>query len=368
MLHMPKVKMLRLQASPKCNLNCSYCYIPESSRRGGGNMADEVLEASFRRLIDEDLLGPALTISWHGAEPLVPGVAWYRRALKMIDDVIGDRVTVSHTFQTNGVLITEAWCDLFEETGAIVGVSLDGNADQNASRVNWSGRPAYALALRGVERLNNRGIPWTLLSVITLDTMKDPEGFSEFVASSGCSGLGFKVEETNVDHESDLDNTPDVEDLYSRFVLHLWEKFPPGGALKVREFNEYLMARGQDASCQTLPVTLIPLRNITVAANGDFTILSGELLFKADGGFVFGNVLNNSFMSSLRTDMFRDVGASILSGVKRCAKSCEFYAQCGSFYISQKHAESGTFDIDETAACRLEVKTLFRALDSIAPH
>jgi uncharacterized protein len=359
----PRVSMLRLQATPTCNLNCSYCYIPESVRRGAGTMSDEVLEACFARLIDEDLLEDRLTVSWHGAEPLAAGLGWYERAFDIIDRVVGRLTSVTHTFQTNGVLISDAWCEFFRRKRAVIGVSLDGDAEQNAARVNWSGRPAYNAAARGVQLLNKHGLPWTLLSVITAAGMRDPETFIQFVRSIGCSALGFKVEETNIAHESDLGATTNIEARYAAFVQHLWQAFPSGDPIRIREFDDYRAARQSDAPRQALPVTVMPLRNITVAANGDFTIFSGELLFREDNRFVFGNVLREGFLDSLHTDLFRSVGDGILAGARRCAQTCDFYSECGSFYVSQKYSEKGTFDADETTACRLEIKTLFTALD-----
>jgi uncharacterized protein len=366
MLLAPKVSMLRLQASPTCNLNCSYCYIPEGVRRQTGTMSGEVLETTLRRLIDEDLLEERLAISWHGAEPLAAGLGWYEDAVTRIDAILGGRTHVSHVFQTNGVLLNDAWCAFLKRIGAQVGVSIDGSEAQNAARVNWAGRPAHGAALRGVDRLNRHGIRWTLLSVVTRETMADPDAFVGFVRSTGCAGIGFKVEETNVAHESELRGQGDVEALYADFVRALWAAFPPGGAVRVREFDEYRSARRPGQRGQVVPVTLIPLRNLTVAVNGDFTIFAGELLFREDDRFVFGNVRDGPLLDCLKTSRFRALTGEMLAGVRRCAANCAHYAECGGFFISQKQAETGSFDAEETLACRLEIKTLFRTLDAVA--
>ena len=80
---------------------------------------------------------------------------------------------------------------------------------------------------------------------------------------------------------------------------------------------------------------------------------------------LFGNVLEVPLTSCLTSRQFETVGAEILRGVKRCAETCEEYRRCGSFFISQKHAEHGTFDATETLACRLEMKVMRRALDAL---
>lgn len=364
-LSAPKVAMLRVQASPACNLNCRYCYIPASVRRRTDVMPMEVFETLLRRLVDEDLLEETLDISWHGAEPLIVGPGWYEEACARISAVLGGRTRVRQVFQTNGVLIDENWCAYFTRVGAQVGVSMDGPGTRDSARVNWGGRPAHDMVLRGVDALNRHGLPWALLAVVTPAVMQDPAGFIAFVKASGCAYLGFKVEETNVAHRSALGEMADVERLYAAFVRALWRAFPAEGPVQVREFDDYRSLRDPGTSVRVVPVTLVPFRNLTVAANGDFTIFAGELLFRDDDRFVYGNVMDGPLLGCLATPRFRETAAQMLAGARRCAAHCEFHADCGAFYISQKYAETGSFDAEETLACRLEKKVFLRALDTL---
>jgi uncharacterized protein len=326
-------------------------------------MTYDVLDRAVGRLVEDDLLGDRLAISWHGAEPLAVGLRWYEEAFARVSALVPESTKVVHIFQSNGVLISDEWCEFIVRTGSRIGVSIDGTEEQNQARVNWAGRPAFDMTMRGVARLNNAGIPWTLLTVVTIESMRSPETFIEFVRSTGCGALGFKVEETNVANFSTLAGESEALTLYSEFVRQLWRAFPEDGPLRVREFDEFRATRR--TSGRTVPVTLIPLRNITVAVNGDFTIFSGELLFQDDSTFAFGNVLTDSYLDSLSSELFRSMTGEIRRGVQRCADTCPFYNACGSFFISQKHAEFGTFDAGETLACKFEIKTLFDTLDEV---
>ena len=340
----PKVSMLRMQPTPRCNLNCSYCYIPSAVRRRSELMSPEVLETTLLRLVEEDLLEDRLAISWHGAEPLAAGLAWYRDAVDRVARILGPVCEVNHIFQSNGVLISEEWCRFFLEIGAQVGLSIDGDAKQNAFRVNWAGRPAHAQALRGAELLNRFGLRWTILSVITWEVMQDPAAYIAFVKSTGCSALGFKVEETNVDNLSALGGHESIEKAYARFVQQVYRAFPEDGRVFVREFEEYRSMRRGAEGTQAVPVTLIPFRNLTVGVNGDYTIFSGELLFREDDAFVYGNVMDGPLLDCLQADKFMRITQEMLNGARRCAANCPWYAECGSFFQSQKFAETGSFD------------------------
>jgi uncharacterized protein len=219
--------------------------------------------------------------------------------------------------------------------------------------------------MRGGRLLNEFGLSWTMLSVITWEVMQDPEAFIDFVRSTGCSALGFKVEETNVANHSALEGHDSIELAYGRFVRKLFMAFPETGPIRVREFDDYRSLR-EERGIQAVPVTLIPFRNLTVGVNGDFTIFSGELLFREDDAYVFGNVMDGPLLDCLQTEKFRRISNEMLRGARRCAANCPFYPECGSFFVSQKLAEYGTFDAEETLACRLEIKTLFSALDDLA--
>jgi uncharacterized protein len=365
LLEEPKVSMLRLQPTPRCNLNCSYCYIPPNVRRRSEVMRPEVLETCLQRLVDEALLDDRLSISWHGAEPLAAGLGWYRDAAGRIERILGGRCKVKHVFQSNGVLLDEAWCRFLVDIDAQIGLSIDGDERQNAARVNWAGRPAFARAMRGADLLNRFGLRWTLLAVVTWEVMRDPDAFIAFVRSTGCSALGFKVEETNVANRSALEGNSAVEAAYAHFVRTLWSAFPEDGSPFVREFEDYRSMRATPGM-QAVPVTLIPFRNLTVGVNGDFTIFAGELLFREDDAFVFGNVMDGPLLDCLQREKFARISQEMLDGARRCAANCPNYLECGSFFVSQKLAEHGSFDAEETIACRLEIKTFFAALDALA--
>jgi uncharacterized protein len=56
---------------------------------------------------------------------MVLPVGFCREAFRLIDSLKPPEVLVTHSFQTNGTLIDEAWCDLFAEEHVNIGVSID---------------------------------------------------------------------------------------------------------------------------------------------------------------------------------------------------------------------------------------------------
>jgi len=74
----------------RCNLRCSYCYYPgriqPSGVSGGHWMSDDVLEEYIRQHIDAG--GETeVFFSWHGGEPTLAGIDFYRRAVAIVKEV-----------------------------------------------------------------------------------------------------------------------------------------------------------------------------------------------------------------------------------------------------------------------------------------
>lgn len=70
----------------RCNLRCSYCYYSGHSHpgreSGGQRMSDKVLERYIRQHI-QAAGGGELFFSWHGGEPALAGIEFYRRAVAL---------------------------------------------------------------------------------------------------------------------------------------------------------------------------------------------------------------------------------------------------------------------------------------------
>jgi len=134
-------------------------------------MSDEVFDAALERVRRHcDASGQAIVrVMFHGGEPLLAGVARFRRWLDRIDTELGPRISVILAVQTNATLIRDEWAKLFADYGVEVGVSLDGPPELNDRfRVDHAGRGSYQRIMRGIEALREQCVPFSILSVIQL--------------------------------------------------------------------------------------------------------------------------------------------------------------------------------------------------------
>lgn len=97
-------------AGSLCNLDCKYCYYLDKAEIYGGReprMTEEMLEKVVYEYINANEV-PEVTFNWHGGEPLVLGLDFYRKALEYERKHAGGKV-VHNTIQTNGTLLNREW-------------------------------------------------------------------------------------------------------------------------------------------------------------------------------------------------------------------------------------------------------------------
>ncbi len=155
-------------AGSTCNLDCGYCYYLDKAAQYGGRQAvmnDELLETYIRQYIEANEV-PVVQFCWHGGEPLLLGLDFYRRAMAL-QQRYADGKRIENTLQTNGTLVTPEWCELFAANRFLVGVSLDGPRDiHDAFRQDKGGRPTFDRVMRAIELFRTHGVEYNTLSVV----------------------------------------------------------------------------------------------------------------------------------------------------------------------------------------------------------
>ena len=136
----------------RCNLNCTYCYLPETKRRHGVRMSEtrlfealEILLGFFRRTLPE---GVRPQVIFHGAEPMLE-----RRAVfAAIDRFAGEIV---FGVQTNGTLLDPEAIGFLTSRRISLGLSLDGPLAEitDRTRRTHSGHGTHERVLEALEAL-----------------------------------------------------------------------------------------------------------------------------------------------------------------------------------------------------------------------
>jgi uncharacterized protein len=346
-----RLRLLVLQPTPFCNIDCAYCYL--SNRRSTARMSLETLDLACRRVFESPFLDRQLQVAWHGGEPLVVPLAWYEDAVALMAERRPATLQLTHCFQTNGLLLNEDWVRFFARTGARLGLSIDGPADlHDANRRTRRGRGTRAM--RAVRLLQEQDVPFHVITVLTERALDDPDRLFDFYVQNGISDVGFNVEEIEgANTASSLAGRGETKfrNFIRRFFERVWQA---PGILKVREFESalaYLLSDEPVSDEQNLPFAIV-----SVSHDGAISTFSPELLgvhHPRFGGFAFGHVARHALVDIEAAASFRTISCEIGRGVEACKRNCRYFRWCGGGAAANKLFETGRFDATETMHCRL---------------
>jgi uncharacterized protein len=358
-LNTPTIDMVVLQPTPFCNINCSYCYLPQRSDKTV--MADATLRAAFERVFASGWASDDLSVIWHAGEPLVVSPAFYERAFQAIEALRPTSVRVRHSMQTNGMLISREWCELFKSWRVGVGVSIDGPKQFNdAYRVTRTGKSTFDRALAGIRLLREKRVPFHVISVLSQRSMDAAEEMLAFYESEGIEDICFNVEESEGAHVSELFSSGESLARFARFLGMFWRLAREGRHIRfIREIDGMLPRVFRPESQSFRNIQIEPFGMVNVDCKGNVSTFSPELLGLRNAryhDFIVGNVHSSSLEEMRAGDALRAMARDIASGVETCRRSCEYFSVCGGGAPVNKLFENGSFASGRTSFCDLTQK------------
>ena len=181
-------------AGAHCNLACKYCYYLEKNKlyptAQRHLISDEMLEQFTREYIEAQTMSQVL-FTWHGGEPLLRSIDFYRKALSLQQKYAGGR-RIDNVIQTNGTLLTDEWCEFFAQNHWLVGISIDGpQPDHDHYRLTAAGKPSWKKVMQGIKLLKKHGVEWNAMAVVNAYNVNHPLEFYRFFKENGCQFLQF---------------------------------------------------------------------------------------------------------------------------------------------------------------------------------
>ena len=166
-----------------CNLQCEYCYYTEKTKLLAQTrrlMPDDVLEAYVVENLRIHGKDAVVEFAWHGGEPLLAGIDFFRRAMGL-ERKYGKGRKIVNTVQTNATLLNDEWRQFFAKHDFLLGVSVDGpEALHDAYRRGPDGG-SFSRAMAGIELLRKHGIRFNTLTTVNAANEKHPEEVYDFL-------------------------------------------------------------------------------------------------------------------------------------------------------------------------------------------
>ncbi|MEM7626104.1 MAG: radical SAM protein [Planctomycetota bacterium] len=244
----PIVAVLVKPVGDACNLRCSYCYEGQGDERQAlPRMQFETLEKIIKDTLSHGE-GPVRFL-WHGGEPLLAGLDFFRRAIKLEEKHNYKKRIVYNTVQTNATLLSQDWIDFIIQNNISVGLSLDGTEEiHNRYRFGKQKEGSYDGVVAGIRLLQRNGMDFGVITVITEASAQcGREIFNHFMElgiknfdvhpSFGInveSNAGLAVLNRHESSSSACCNKPLHPKDYARFVIDIFEEWLDYGQEGIR--------------------------------------------------------------------------------------------------------------------------------------
>jgi uncharacterized protein len=181
-------------AGPRCNLRCDYCYYLDKEATFANApwpMPGKLLERYIAQRIDSSP-GPSTHFEWHGGEPSLLGLDYFRRIVRIQRACLPPGRSVTNGLQTNGLLLDTDWADFLAREGFSVGLSLDGPADlHDLHRKKTDLSPSHAQVMRAFGLLKERNVFCNVLCVLHEGNAAEPGRTYAFFREIGVKYLQF---------------------------------------------------------------------------------------------------------------------------------------------------------------------------------
>ncbi|MDR1780510.1 MAG: anaerobic sulfatase-maturation protein, partial [Tannerella sp.] len=187
-----------------CNLRCRYCYYLEKKALypavNNCVMSEDLLEEFTRQYLESQTMTEVL-FTWHGGEPLMRNIGFYKRALDL-QKKYGRGRHIDNTLQTNGTLLTDEWCRFFKENNFLIGISVDGPCHcHDHYRRDREGRPSFLKVMKGISLLKKHGVDFNIMGVVNDYNADYPLEFYNFFKDMDCHYIQFAPIVETVDNQ-----------------------------------------------------------------------------------------------------------------------------------------------------------------------
>jgi uncharacterized protein len=164
-------------AGAACNLSCEYCFFLKKADLYPGSdlrMSREVHDAYIAQLLEAHQV-PQVTVAWQGGEPTLMGLDFFRRSVEFQQSHAKPGTRIENTFQTNGILLDDAWCRFFHENGFLIGLSLDGPRElHDAYRKDRGGHGTFDRVVRAARLLQQHRVEFNVLCTVNRKNADHP--------------------------------------------------------------------------------------------------------------------------------------------------------------------------------------------------
>jgi uncharacterized protein len=346
-----------LKVHSRCDLACDHCYVYASvdqSWRGRPlTISPDVVSQTAVRIAEHvkrhDL--SRVEVVLHGGEPLLAGMVGLRRILGELAAALRGRCQLELRVHTNGVLLTEELCELFDEYGVRVGISLDGDRPANDRHRRYrDGRSSYDQAIRAIGLLSGdrfRHLNAGLLC--TIDVANDPVATYRSLLALSPPHIDFLLPHAN--WQSIPPRAGDAGGVaaaatpteYADWLIAIFDRWQADGyPVRVRTFDSIIATlAGGESSTEALGLS--PVRTVVIETDGSYELADSLKVAYAGAPATGLDVFRHSL-----DEVVEHPGMAArqrgLDGLCATCRQCPVVTSCGGGMYAHRYRPGSEFD------------------------
>ena len=313
-----------------CNLQCKYCFYLDKEKlyphTPAPRMTEEILEIFLKDYIStQPPQTPEINIAWQGGEPTILGVDFFRKAAELVSKYKRPGLKITHSIQTNGILLDDEWGEFLSENHFLVGISIDGPGNlHDGYRVDKGGKPSLEKVLKGLEFLKKHKVDFNTLTCVQRKNSYHPKQVYDFLKSIGSNFFQFIPIVERVKGKVTQESVEPKQ--YGKFlngIFDRWLEKEDVGKVFIRDFENLLaQVMGLPASiCVTAPVCG---KSTAIEHNGD--------LYSCDH-FVYpenllGNIMETPLVDLVDGEKQTQFGLDKRKKLPKYCRECQFQRVC----------------------------------------
>jgi uncharacterized protein len=347
-----EMEMLRFHLKPsavyfnpteRCNLNCTYCYIPEGMRKGGIHMSEEEVLAALERLhayFEKTMPeGRLPQIIFHGAEPMLN-----RKAVFAGIEAFEDRFRFG--IQTNATLLDDEAIAFLTSHGVGIGLSLDGPIAEIAdlTRTTWGGNGTFDAVTQAMDKL--RGYDgYNVICTVTRENVQQLRSIVEFFHENEVPACMLNVIRCTLPGARTI--RAEDSEVVPHFLAALDRSYQlyqqSGRKLIIANFANVLISI-LAPTARRLMCDISPCGGgrsfFALAPNGDLFPCSEFIGLPTFNG---GNLFRNTIDEVLESEAFRQVTERKVEDINPCQR-CVIRHFCGSPCPAEAYEMNGSME------------------------
>ncbi|MBF0465762.1 MAG: radical SAM protein [Nitrospirae bacterium] len=341
-----------LKATEKCNSNCIYCDVVRRKPSTTPIMSYEILDVCFSRINTFLMSNPDdnITVLWHGGEPLLLGVDFFKTALDIQEKHCTATLSrINHNIQTNLTLLSKDFLEIFKKMGiGHLGSSYDPIQNVRGPGKNIDSEIYNKMFLSGLKLSRESAFNVGIIYVVTKRSLERPLDIFYYLTNLFING-GINLNQVLI-YDSEIKDIAITPNEYADFlgeIFPVWWKYKEI-YYEIEPFKSFSINAKRDAlSLSCVDSGDCAYNHVNIDPRGE-TSQCGR---SSDWGLLsYGNILDRSLHEILYDSQRGQLISRNEILLEKDCKDCRFWSICHGGCPLDSYDEHGDF-VHKTRWC-----------------